>query len=129
MTLAKILDPALLVPLVVWLWLVRNIALQLIGAVAVAIGYSALGLELGFSNPALRGESIAAAVLASLTVTLLFRFAYTAAPIITEWFCREPLRRRIGIGLLLATAVAATIAPGAILLTKAQQKALAVQSE
>jgi hypothetical protein len=124
LVLAKLTDLLLLLPLAMWLWQVRNrnIWLQLIGAIAIAVAYSAFGIAFGFTAPTRPGVSVIAAIVAALAVAFLARFAFAVAPTVIEWFCRTPLRRRIGIGLLAMVGMTAVIAPGAVMATIAQQK-------
>ncbi|MDW9488827.1 hypothetical protein GOC72_28410 [Sinorhizobium medicae] len=116
---AKAVDPILILVVALMVANFRNIALRLISAVAVGIGYQVLLFNTS-ENPTWHasGPAVIAAVLAALFWTTLF---IVSSRIVLPWMGRhfperQPFRGLV-MGLLVLAGLSIIVAPGAILAT------------
>jgi hypothetical protein len=121
------LDPVLLAPLAFWLYRVRNLAWQAVGAIIIGVAYAALSIKISYI-PAAPGAVVAASVISSLLITAVVWVAVSYSPPVIEWFSVSPLRRSLGLAILVTAGLAAVIAPGAIMTTQVQAEMAAKQA-
>ncbi|RUX08208.1 MAG: hypothetical protein EOS71_00540 [Mesorhizobium sp.] len=116
-----LLDPVMLAPLAFWLYMVRSLAWQVAGAIVIGAAYAALSIKI-FHSHAPTELVVVASVASTLIVTAVVRIAIVCSPLIIEWFSVTPLRRSLGLAILIAVGLASVIAPGAIMTTQVQNE-------